>query len=280
MINKGQNCIIGKNVVIGGNVTLGHNVTLGDDVSIGDGSYIDSNTIIGNKVSIGKNSFVGANCIIGEHLMDFCLGRQQHNNHPVYISDNAIIRSGTVIYGDVHVGANFQTGHNVTIRENTVVGDSVSIGTNSDVQGNCSIGSYVRIHSRVFVAPDTVIEDCVWIFPGVILTNDPTPPSEHMLGITVKSYAVIAAGAVLLPGVVVESDSLVAAGAVATGNVYRYQVVAGNPAKVTSDIRDIKNKVTGEPAYPWQYHFKKYMPWQESDFSSWYASLNLEEKNS
>lgn len=276
MINKGQNCIIGKDVVIEDNVTLGHNVIIGDNVSIGAGTYIDSNTIIRNNVCIGKNSVIGAKCIIGEHLMDFCLNRQQYD-HPVDISDNAIIRSGTVIYGDVHVGANFQTGHNVTIRENTVAGDSVSIGTNSDVQGNCSIGSYARIHSRVFVAPDTVIEDYVWIFPGVILTNDPTPPSEHMMGITVKSYAVIAAGAVLLPGIIVNSDSLVSAGAVATRNVDRYQVVAGNPANVISDIRNVKNKVTGEPAYPWQYHFKKYMPWQESDFSSWYASLNFDD---
>lgn len=275
MINKGQNCIIGKDVQIEGNVTLGHNVIIEDNVSIGAGTYIDSNTIIRNNVYIGEKSVIGAKCIIGEQLMDSFLNRQQYDR-PVYISDNAIIRSGTVIYEDVHVGVNFQTGHNVTIRENTIVGDNVSIGTNCDVQGNCSIGSYTRIHSRVFVAPNTVIEDFVWIFPGVILTNDPTPPSEHMLGITVKSYAVIAAGAVLVPGISVNSDSLVAAGTVVTRNVDRYQVVAGNPAKVISDIRTVKNKVTGEPAYPWRYHFKKYMPWQESDFSSWYASLNLD----
>ena len=52
----------------------------------------------------------------------------------------------------------------------------------------------------------------------------------------------------------------------------------GNPGKARADVRDIKSKFTGEPVYPWRHHFHNYMPWSESDFTTWYNSLNLEEK--
>lgn len=37
-----------------------------------------------------------------------------------------------------------------------------------------------------------------------------------------------------------------------------------------------KAKITGEPIYPWRHHFDHYMPWAESDFDTWYKSLDLE----
>ena len=30
--------------------------------------------------------------------------------------------------------------------------------------------------------------------------------------------------------------------------------------------------------YPWRNYFKKYMPWQESNFQVWYSTLDIEEK--
>lgn len=88
-----------------------------------------------------------------------------------------------------------------------------------------------------------MIDNFVWIFPYVILTNDPTPPSEVIRGVHIKPFAVIATGAVLMPGVIVESDSLVAAGTIVTKNVEKYEVIAGNPGKVISDVRNIKIKL-------------------------------------
>ena len=98
-----------------------------------------------------------------------------------------------------------------------------------------------------------------------------------MRGVHIKPFAVIATGAVLMPGVIVESDSLVAAGTIVTKNVEKYEVIAGNPGKVISDVRNIKNKITNEPVYPWRDHFKRAMPWKESDFNTWYMSLDNEE---
>lgn len=276
-LSLGTNSIIGENVVYGINVIIGHNCIIEDNVVLGDNVYIDNNTIVRSDVEIGENTFIGANCIIGEELMDFCIDRKYHK-HPLSIGKNSIIRSGSIIYGDSQIGDSFQTGHQVTIREKTIIGNNVSIGTLSDIQGSCEIGNYVRLHSNVHIGQLSRIEDFVWIFPYVVLTNDPTPPSEDFLGVTVHAFAIIATGAVIMPGIEIENDSLVGAGAIVTKNVAQYSVVAGSPAKHIADIRNVKNKITGEQAYPWRHHFNRAMPWSESDFTTWYESLDIENK--
>ncbi len=276
-VKQGQNCIIGENVVFGDNVALGHNVIVEDNVFVGSDSYIDSNTILRKNTKLGTNSFVGANCIIGEYQMDFCLTRKEYS-HELTIGDNALIRSETIIYTGSKLGNNFQTGHRVTIRERSNIGDNVSIGTLSDIQGNCTIGNYVRMHSNVHVGQLSKIDDFVWIFPYVVLTNDPTPPSDNLVGVHINTFAIVATSSVVLPGIEIGQDALVAAGAIVTKNVDNHAVVGGNPAKVLTDVRQIKNKVTGELAYPWREHFRNHMPWSENDFETWYASLDLSTK--
>ena len=256
----------GNNVKIGAGVIIGDNVVLEDDVCI------DCYTIIRDNVTIKKGSYVGANCILGEYQMDH-FNNEEEKSHPLVIGENSLIRSGTIIYGDCVIGDYFQTGHRTTIREHSKIGEHVSVGTLDDIQGFCEIGNYVRMHSNVHIGQESKIEDFVWIFPYVILTNDPTPPSYVLKGVTLKSFSVIATGSVLLPGVVVEGDTLVAAGAVVTKDVKKNQVVGGNPAKVISDISRIKNHVTGENVYPWRETFKRGMPWEESDYDTWYNSI-------
>ena len=82
--------------------------------------------------------------------MDFILKRT-HPIHELTIGENAIIRSGSVLYSVSSIGDHFQTGHHATIREQSVIGSHVSVGTLSDIQGDCVLGNYVRLHSNVFV---------------------------------------------------------------------------------------------------------------------------------
>lgn len=271
MKHKAYPAIIGENVSIGENVTIKDGCVIGDNVTIADGSYIDYNVIIRDHVCIGKRSFVGANCILGEYQADFFDGFAADEKHVLDIGERALIRSGSILYSGSAIGKQFQTGHRVTIREHATIGDSVSVGTLSDIQGHCKIGNYVRMHSNVHIGQKSNIENYVWIFPYVILTNDPTPPSYALKGVTLKAFSVIATGSILLPGITVEGDSLVAAGAVVTKDVKQGDVVGGNPAKVISHVSRVKNHVTGESVYPWRYTFKRGMPWEESDYDTWYA---------
>lgn len=259
-------------------------VVLGNDIIIGKNVYIDHRVIIRDHVTIGDNCTIGANCILGEYQADFYNNRT-NGIHPLIIGHDSVIRSGSIIYGNTNIGHHFITGHNVTIREQTSIGNYCSIGTLSDIQGKCKIGDYTRIHSNVFVSQGATIEDFVWIFPHAVLTDDPTPPSEILKGVTIKSFAIICARSLLLPGITIEGDALVAAGAVVTKDVRQYEVVGGNPAKVISDVRKIKNHVTGKTVYPWRYTFKKYMPWEDSDYDTWkrhvffYKEFNKKDNN-
>jgi len=263
-----------NNCIISDTVTIKDNVILGDNVIIEDNCYIDYGVIIRDNVHIKKGSYIGARCILGEYLMDFYSDRI-NKVHPLVIGENALIRSETIVYGETTIGNNFQTGHRVTIRERSMLGNNVRVGTLSDIQEDCSIGNYVSMHSNVFVGEKSVIKDYVWIFPHVILTNDPTPPSQTIIGVTVEAYAAIAAGSIILPGVNIGEDSLVGAGSVVSKNVEKETLAVGNPAKRTSPIRNIRNKLTGQKIYPWKYTFSRGMPWDKIGYDEWLKSENL-----
>ncbi|AGF59163.1 acetyltransferase-like isoleucine patch superfamily enzyme [Clostridium saccharoperbutylacetonicum] len=263
-----NNSIISKNCVIGKNVTIKDGSIIGENVIIEEDVYIDYGCIIKDNVHIKRGTFVGARCILGEYLVDF-FDDMKNKNHPLIIGQNSLIRSETIIYGENIIGDNFQTGHRVTIREKSDIGNNVRIGTLSDIQGHCKIGNYINIHSNVHIGQKSIIKDYVWIFPYVVLTNDPTPPSEQLLGVTVESFAVIATMSVILPGVHIYEDALVAAGATVNKDVPKEVVVAGSPAKPICKVSDIKNKISGEKVYPWRYTFDRGMPWNNVGYEQW-----------
>ena len=273
----GRNTVIGNNFKCGENVVIRNNCIIEDNVVLGDNVYIDHNCIVRNDVSVGDGSTIAADCILGEYQMDFFADRNYHK-HELVIGKNAIVRSSSILYGGTQIGDNFQTGHHVTIREKAVIGNNVSVGTLTDIQGACRIGNYVRMHSNVHVGTSSVIDDCCWIFPYVVFTNDPTPPSDTEAGVHVHSFAIVSTNSIVLPGVDIQGDSLIGAGTVVVRDVEKYQVVVGNPGKVRGDIRNIKNRETGKEHYPWRYHFDRNMPWKNFGFDNWYASLDDEMK--
>ena len=248
---------ISNKAIIHKGVFLGDNILIEDDVEIQSGTIINSNVII------EENTFIGANSIIGEPTMTYYKDKANHSNQPTIIKRNSIIRSGAIIYEDVNIGENFQSGHRITVREKTTIGNNCSLGTLCDLQGELTIGNYVRLHSNVHIGQLSCIKDYVWIYPYVVLTNDPYPPMGELKGVTVKEYAQIATAATILPGIVIGENALVGAGALIRKNVEAEQVVVGNPGKVICSVREIRND-RGETIYPWREHLKNFRgyPWQ------------------
>ena len=237
------------------------NVTIGKDVVIGHGAIIYPN------VTLGDNTIIGPYCTIGEPTGSFYNEHsamvEKHDFKKTIVGANSVIRSHSVIYEDVEIGESFQTGHRVTIREKSSIGINCSVGTQTDILDNVKLGNFVRVHSSVFMGQYTVIEDYVWIYPYVALTNDRHPPVYNPQGVRIKEYAVVSTSSVILPGIVVGKNALVGAHSVVTKDVADEMLVVGNPAKVRCSVRDIKDE-NGNQIYPWKGHLKedRGYPWQ------------------
>jgi acetyltransferase-like isoleucine patch superfamily enzyme len=176
------------------------------------------------------------------------------------IGNYSVVRSHSVFYLGSTIGEFLTTGHHVTIRENSQIGTRVQIGTLSDIQGDCLIGNYSRLHSNVHVGKDSKIGEFVWLYPYVVLTNDPIPPSNTSIGVTIEDFAVVATMSTLLPGVVIGFGSIVGAHSLVNKSVPPETVVAGSPARVIKRTEDIMNSADGLPAYPWARHFNRGYP--------------------
>jgi acetyltransferase-like isoleucine patch superfamily enzyme len=227
---------------------------ISSDAQLGIDASVGAYTIIHGNVQIGDGCTIGSHCEIG-HSTPRAQGR------PLVIGRGANIRSHSIFYEGSVFGDGLITGHRVTVREGTQAGLNLQIGTLSDIQGSCQIGNYVRFHSNVHIGQHSTIGDFVWIFPYVVLTNDPHPPSEVMRGVTLRDYVAVATMSVILPGVEVGQGALIGANSSVSRNVDPDTVVAGIPAKKICRTEEILLKDgSGRSAYPWRRHFHRGYP--------------------
>ncbi|WP_312819044.1 N-acetyltransferase [Kaistella carnis] len=244
------------------NVFISSKARIGENVKIGD------NTIIYDNVIIGDNTIIANDCIIGEPGNDYYFN-DDYKNPETHIGKNSMIRSHTIIYSDSVFGNFFSTGHRVTIREKSVFGNNCRIGTLSDIQGHVTFGQYCWLHSNVHIGQKSEIGNFVFIYPYVVFTNDPHPPSNICNGPKIGDFSQVAVGTVVLPGVKIGKHCLLGAQSLIGRDVEDYQLVAGNPAKVLKDVRELVSKETGKSHYPWPDNFERGMPWENIGFEKW-----------
>ena len=180
--------------------------------------------------TIGKNAQFFEPVILGFPSREF-LGKTDYPG--TTIGDNAVLRTGTVIYCNVTIGDNFSTGHNVIIREKTTIGNNSAIGTSTVIEGTCTIGDNARIQSMVFIPTDTTIGNGVFIGPNSILTNDRYPPTgkPQLKGPTLEDNVTIGGNVTILPFVRIRKGAAVAAGSVVTKDVPPGMLAIGSPAR-------------------------------------------------
>lgn len=248
----------------GNNVRIGKNVILGDNVRIGD------NTVIYDNVSIGDNSIICNDCIIGEPLNEY-YHNPDYKNPSLTIGSGALIRSHSIVYAGSTIGNNLSTGHHVTVRENTLIGDNCQLGSYNDVQGYCKIGNYVRCQSFVNIGQHSRIGNYVFLYPYVVLTNDPTPPSLSEKGVFIDDYSVITSATTMLPGAHLGKHCLTAANSAVGGTYEDYSFIGGTPSKKICDVRKLPlfNEISKKRHYPWPYNFSRNMPWDKIGFEKW-----------
>jgi len=244
-----------------------HNVRISPKASVGNNVRIGDNTVIFDNVMIEDDVTITHNCVIGEPLNSF-YSDTEYKNPPTIIGKGALIRSHSIIYAGCRLGEFVSTGHRVTLRENSIIGHHSVIGTLSDLQGNLTIGHYCRLYSNVHIAALSLLGNFVSIYPYVVITNDPYPPSDDLKGCKIGDYTKVGTQTTILSDIVIGENCLIGSNSVVSKNVPDYSLVMGEPAKRIMDIRDYVVLGKGH-LYPWMKRFSRGMPWKDIGYEEW-----------
>ena len=226
---------ISKKAKIGKNVNCGYCVKIADNV------------VIENNVTIGDY------CLIG-------YSNEKKGSKKLLIKKGTKINSHSIIYENSEIGENSLIGHRVLIREKTIIENNVQIGSFSDIEGSCKISSYSKLHSNVHVGQNSLIMSYAWLFPYVILTNDPIPPSYIRKGPIIEPFAIVATASTVLPGKRIGFGSFVGANSLVNIDLKPEMLGTGNPFIVRGNINKVKIPNTKKKAYPWISRFQKDYP--------------------
>jgi acetyltransferase-like isoleucine patch superfamily enzyme len=167
---------------------------------------------------------------------------------PLVVGPDARFRSGTVVYLGTRIGARFQSGHHVVVREECDIGDDVSVWSNTVIDYGCRIADGVKIHSNCYIAQYTEIGAGAFLAPGVTVANDLYPGDddsrEHMSGPSIGADAQVGVNVTLLPFVRLGEGSLIGAGSVVTRDIPAGMVAFGNPAVVRGRVTELTGVTT------------------------------------
>ena len=140
------------------------------------------------------------------------------------------------------IGENVQIWHYSYVGDNAEIGDNVKIGSLAHIDYDVKIGKNTKIEGQAYIPPLSRIGKNVFIGPGVVLTNDPYPMCDKMIGVTIEDNAIINARAVINAGVTVGKNSVVAMGSVVTRDVPENSVVIGSPATIRYSRKEYDEK--------------------------------------
>ena len=204
---------------VGRDVTFGAHVVVHDDVVIGDGCVVQDFAVLGKRTARGKSG-----------------------DEPLVLGERTKVCTGAVVFASAQVGADVVIGDQAYVRERARIGAGSLVGRGSAIDNDVVVGERVSIQTMVYVTAFSVLEDDVFVGPGVTTTNDDTmmrqPRSSPLHGATLRRACRIGGGAVITPGVEVGEEAFVAAGSVVANDVRARAVVMGVPARQVRSVSD------------------------------------------
>lgn len=190
------------------------------------------------KVKLGSDVIIESGVELGFRYHDragFCV-----------VGDHSIIRYGSIIYSDVHLGNYFQGGHHIVIRAKVKAGDFCNICNHSVLEGLIRLGVGVRIMSRVYIPTRTWVGDDVFIGPGTVFLNDRYPGRartfEEPRGPIVEDNVTIGGNCTINPGIRIGEGSFIASNTNVVKDIPPFSLVLGNPGR----IQELPEHLKGE----------------------------------
>jgi len=160
----------------------------------------------------------------------------------VRIGEGVLIGGHVVIHAGVEIGDGARIGDHAQIRDGAKVGPGATVGSLSSVDPEVVIGARASVQARCYLSAGTVVEEDVFIGPGVTLANDNTmdrhAPEMELEGPLLRRACRVGAGVVVCPAIEIGEEAFVAAGAVVVADVAPRSVVMGVPGRGVREVPD------------------------------------------
>jgi len=216
---------------------------LGDGVTLPDSAWIGGNVVIHDGTVVGAGARIQDGAVLGKPL---ALGpastAARGDLAPLEIGAGATVGANAVLLAGARIGDSSVVGDRAHVRERAVVGEGSVVGSGSAVDNDVTIGARVKVQTACYLTAFSVVEDDVFVAPGVTTTND-NDMGRHergaqLRGATLRRGCRVGAGSILLPGIEVGDEAFVAAGALVTRNVEARTLVMGVPARAVRQVED------------------------------------------
>jgi UDP-2-acetamido-3-amino-2,3-dideoxy-glucuronate N-acetyltransferase len=228
---------LGEDVCVAPGAVVYGDARIGAGSVIGAGAVIHAGTEIGSRCTIEEGAVLGKTPRLraGSSAAGAALA-------PLVIEDDVTVCCGAVLYAGARIGAGAIVGDQAQVRERSSIGPGSVVGRGSAVDFGAIVGARASIQSGVYVTAEAIVEDDVFLGPGVLTTNDDTmarhPRGDRLRGPVFRRACRVGGGAVIVPGVEIGEEAFVAAGAVVTRDVGAREVVIGVPARVVRRVQD------------------------------------------